>query len=606
MGLNSVMGSLLRARTLECGFLTWPPHHPRPKWTRGGQLTTAATQHTGEKPKEWGRPRNQVFHQKEEEGGPETPAGGPESAATASLAKPMGLVEGPGGLGQGGVAAALRDDSQEAEGRYEEYGYNAQLSDRISLDRAIPDYRPKKCAQMTYPADLPQISVVFIFANEALSVILRSVHSAINHTPSRLLKEVVLVDDNSDNELKFSLEQYVRRRYPGLVKIVRNSRREGLTRARLQGWKAATAPVVGFFDAHVEFSTGWAEPALARIREDRRRVVLPAIDNIRYSTFEVQQYANAAHGYNWGLWCMYIVPPQDWLDRGDESAPIRTPAMIGCSFLVDREYFGDIGLLDPGMEVYGGENIELGMRVWQCGGSMEVLPCSRVAHIERTRKPYNSDIDYYAKRNALRAAEVWMDDFKSHVYMAWNIPMTNPGVDFGDVTERLALRQRLNCRSFAWYLGTVYPEMRVYNDTLAYGEVRNSKASGYCLDQGAEDGDRAILYPCHGMSSQLVRHSSGGLLQLGPLGSTAFLPDSRCLVDDGRGRTPTLRKCEEVTRPAQRLWDFTQGGPIVSRETGRCLEVEVSKDANFGLRLVVQKCSGQKWTIRNWIRPGRH
>lgn len=40
--------------------------------------------------------------------------------------------------------------------------------------------------------------------------------------------------------------------------------------------------------------------------------------------------------------------------------------MIGCSFVVDREYFGEIGLLDPGMEVYGGENIELGMRVRGC------------------------------------------------------------------------------------------------------------------------------------------------------------------------------------------------------------------------------------------------
>lgn len=56
----------------------------------------------------------------------------------------MGLVEGPGGLGQGGAAANLGDDSREAEGKYEEYGYNAQLSDRISLDRSIPDYRPKK------------------------------------------------------------------------------------------------------------------------------------------------------------------------------------------------------------------------------------------------------------------------------------------------------------------------------------------------------------------------------------------------------------------------------------------------------------------------------
>ncbi|XP_032252203.1 polypeptide N-acetylgalactosaminyltransferase 9 [Phoca vitulina] len=523
------------------------------------------------------------------------------------LAKPIGLVEGPGGLGQGGMAATLREDSRETESKYEEYGYNAQLSDRISLDRTIPDYRPKKCQQVTHAADLPQISVVFIFVNEALSVILRSVHSVVNRTPSRLLKEVILVDDNSDSvELKASLDQYVNRRYPGLVKIVRNNRREGLIRARLQGWKVATAPVVGFFDAHVEFGTGWAEPALSRIREDRRRIVLPAIDNIKYDTFELQQYASAAHGYNWGLWCMYIIPPQDWLDRGDEAAPIRTPAMIGCSFVVDREYFGDIGLLDPGMEVYGGENIELGMRVWQCGGSMEVLPCSRVAHIERTKKPYNNDIDYYAKRNALRAAEVWMDSFKSHVYMAWNIPMTNPGVDFGDVSERLALRQRLKCRSFKWYLENVYPEMRTYNDTLTYGEVRNSKASGYCLDQGAEDDDRAILYPCHGMSSQLVRYSTDGLLQLGPLGSTAFLPDSKCLVDEGRTRAPALKKCEDVARPAQRLWDFTQSGPIVSRDTGRCLEVEMSKDANFGLRLVVQRCSGQKWTIRNWIRHGRH
>lgn len=41
--------------------------------------------------------------------------------------------------------------------------------------------------------------------------------------------------------------------------------------------------------------------------------------------------------------------------------------MIGCSFVVDRVYFGEVGLLDPGMEVYGGENIELGMRVSVAG-----------------------------------------------------------------------------------------------------------------------------------------------------------------------------------------------------------------------------------------------
>lgn len=41
--------------------------------------------------------------------------------------------------------------------------------------------------------------MVFIFVNEALSVILRSVHSVVNHTPAHLLKEIILVDDNSDS-----------------------------------------------------------------------------------------------------------------------------------------------------------------------------------------------------------------------------------------------------------------------------------------------------------------------------------------------------------------------------------------------------------------------
>ncbi|VFV36457.1 polypeptide n-acetylgalactosaminyltransferase, partial [Lynx pardinus] len=526
------------------------------------------------------------------------------------------IRDGGGGLrdGGGGLRAAPRGQAA---------GSDRQLPVSCS-EGEVPESGSPRCRQVTHTADLPQISVVFIFVNEALSVILRSVHSVVNRTPSRLLKEVILVDDNSDSaELKTSLDQYVNRRYPGLVKIVRNSRREGLIRARLQGWKAATAPVVGFFDAHVEFGTGWAEPALTRIQEDRRRIVLPAIDNIKYDTFEVQQYASAAHGYNWGLWCMYIIPPQDWLDRGDEAAPIRTPAMIGCSFVVDREYFGDIGLLDPGMEVYGGENIELGMRVWQCGGTHGPWPSVRPGLVssrqDRPGPPLREQPGQHGSREGRGAAagralrggaaplSVTGGGWGGTRPAPASLPaLQNPGVDFGDVSERLALRQRLKCRSFKWYLENVYPEMRTYNDTLTYGEVRNSKASGYCLDQGAEDDDHAILYPCHGMSSQLVRYSAEGLLQLGPLGSTAFLPDSKCLVDDGRSRVPALKTCEDVARPAQRLWDFTQSGPIVSRDTGRCLEVEMSKDANFGLRLVVQRCSGQKWTIRSWLKRGRH
>jgi polypeptide N-acetylgalactosaminyltransferase len=49
---------------------------------------------------------------------------------------------------------------------------------------------------------LPTASVVIVFVNEGWSTLMRTVHSAINHSPTELLKEVVLVDDYSNKGMK--------------------------------------------------------------------------------------------------------------------------------------------------------------------------------------------------------------------------------------------------------------------------------------------------------------------------------------------------------------------------------------------------------------------
>lgn len=56
--------------------------------------------------------------------------------------------------------------------------------------------------------------------------------------------------------------------------------------------------------------------------------------------------------------------------------PCRSPALIGC-FIVDRQYFQEIGLLDEGMEVYGGENVELGIRVSRVSHPLGVAQLSK-------------------------------------------------------------------------------------------------------------------------------------------------------------------------------------------------------------------------------------
>ncbi|XP_022263551.1 polypeptide N-acetylgalactosaminyltransferase 18 isoform X3 [Canis lupus baileyi] len=461
-----------------------------------------------------------------------------------------------------------------------------------------------RCRNLSFPESLPEVSIVFIFVNEALSVLLRSIHSAIERTPPHLLKEIILVDDNSSNEeLKEKLTEYVDKvngQKPGFIKVVRHSKQEGLIRSRVSGWRVATAPVVALFDAHVEFNVGWAEPVLTRIKENRKRIISPSFDNIKYDNFEIEEYPLAAQGFDWELWCRYLNPPKAWWKLENSTAPIRSPALIGC-FIVDRQYFQEIGLLDEGMEVYGGENVELGIRVWQCGGSVEVLPCSRIAHIERAHKPYTEDLTAHVRRNALRVAEVWMDEFKSHVYMAWNIPQEDSGIDIGDITARKALRKQLQCKTFRWYLVSVYPEMRMYSDIIAYGVLQNSLKTDLCLDQGPDTENVPIVYICHGMTPQNVYYTSSQQIHVGILSPTVDDDDNRCLVDVNS--RPRLIECSYAKAKRMKLhWQFSQGGPIQNRKSKRCLELQENSDSEFGFQLVLQRCSGQHWSITNVLR----
>ena len=60
--------------------------------------------------------------------------------------------------------------------------------------------------------------------------------------------------------------------------------------------------------------------------------------------------------------------PQDKVlkHRLDPSLPIRTPAIAGGLFAVDRAYFERIGLYDDQMDIWGGENVGEGPYQFVC------------------------------------------------------------------------------------------------------------------------------------------------------------------------------------------------------------------------------------------------
>lgn len=78
--------------------------------------------------------------------------------------------------------------------------------------------------------------------------------------------------------------------------------------------------------------------------------------------------------------------------------------VLGGLFAIDRKYFEYLGFYDSEFEIWGGENLELSFKTWMCGGSVEIVPCSHVGHINRSRKNY--DWMEGLERNNLRLAEV--------------------------------------------------------------------------------------------------------------------------------------------------------------------------------------------------------
>ncbi|XP_068944529.1 polypeptide N-acetylgalactosaminyltransferase 15 [Petaurus breviceps papuanus] len=489
-------------------------------------------------------------------------------------------------------------DADDGEGQLDTfgldtYGFNEALSQQISLRRELPEVRNPLCLQQDYGDNLPTASVIICFHDEAWSTLLRTVHSVLDTTPRPFLKEIILVDDLSQQgHLKSALSDHVAQ-LDG-VKLLRSNKRVGVIKGRMLGAARAAGDVLVFMDSHCECHKGWLEPLLSRIASDRSRVVSPVIDVIDWKNFQYYHSVDLQQGvFDWELnFHWKPLPEHERKARQSPISPIRSPVVPGGVVAIDRHYFQNTGAYDSLMSTWGSENLELSIRVWLCGGSVEILPCSRVGHVYRNQPPNASPEQEAALKNKIRIVETWLGSFKDTFYQHSPKAFSLSQSEKQDCSERLQLQKRLGCRTFHWFLSNLSPELYPSEHKPGFSGKLYNSGVGSCADcvlGGALLGSLVTLSPCSdSRQQQHLEYSSKRRISCGK-------DPTLCLDVNQEGRV-ILGNCTEETLSFQKQhWDVQQNGMIVHILSGKCIEaVESDQEKNLSLQLCDGKAS-QVW-----------
>ncbi|KAG7312556.1 hypothetical protein JYU34_000852 [Plutella xylostella] len=458
-----------------------------------------------------------------------------------------------------GYEAAVRGDEARLLGALGDAGgdhlcrtHTADMLNLVPYNRSIPDVCHPLCARAAYPPALPRASAVIAFRDPPYPALLRTLWNLLAASgwveggyrgrrarggangsraqpPSpHYLEEIILVDAaSSREELRGKLAHYVRTRLPpGLVRIIRLPHYVGRTHARAIGARAANGEILLFMEAGSEGARDWLRPLLHRVGTNRRVVAVPTQDQINAATLEYSEivlFETSIGGFDFsGDFLWLPVPGGRQPAPRSKVDPVPSPTMYGRVFAIDRSWFRALGGFEGALADAAGDALQLSLKIWMCGGSIETIPCSHVGSLEPPVEPAGAGAGG-ARGARARAAVGWMDEYAELFFMfnpelreqstavaedetslldppdetsLLDPPDVTSYLDAGgDVASSLRLRARLRCRPFSWYMQHVYPDKFLpFVDVVAWGRLATPAPRQLCATGGGLPRVRAL--PC--------------------------------------------------------------------------------------------------------------
>lgn len=470
---------------------------------------------------------------------------------------------------------------------------NTYISDIIGIKRILPDNRPAACKEITYPVNLPPVSVIIIFRDEPISSLLRTVYSVLETSPKHLVLEVILVDDGStDMTLNLAVDIHVR--HVDKLKLVRNERPLGLMMARQRGIEVAKSDFFIVLDGHIEVTPGWLEPVINRLVQRPKSLLTSHIGLIDRETFHFSIW----HYDQIFILFDQITLAEEWVhysdafrkSRNGSVAPIEYGIVPGMMIAMRKTFFLALGGFDPGMEVWGSEHMELSVKVWLCGGSVEMLPCSQIGHLYRMT-PWHKIYPgaKYIGKNILRFILVWMDgDLQKLALEVQQKGNISKPVDPGDLTERHRIKITNQCKPYEYYIEQLLRISSTFvpRNLKLKGLVFN-QAKRACLDMADEKGRlELIIYPCSGNSNQFFILTEDSNMRVDRAWVKAELHQSK----------PELKRDIQDWSKLELKWIYEENGAIRHVLTGRCLTVTTER------QVILENCEDSPFQRWQWPR----
>jgi polypeptide N-acetylgalactosaminyltransferase len=276
------------------------------------------------------------------------------------------------------------------------------------------DTRPMRCRDLAYEftrLDVPEtVSIITEFHGGVTFNDLKvTLTSLIDNTPYDLYTEIIVLDDGTkDARVQRECAVFLSNPRFNKVKVYNSESYDGSSASRFKAAAVSTGSILIFVDASAAVNHGWIQPLIAKVIDETNLVVVPHYDSLEDDDQFVRVDNEPVTVFTWTMSTVYA---QSGVSQDTEM--IKTPVMRGEVFAVRRTFLDQIGGFDEHVRQRSGMayHIELSMRVWMCGGSIEISTCSRVAVRDSHRMQRVRD-----SQDLRHFTSLWLEEFSSVVY----------------------------------------------------------------------------------------------------------------------------------------------------------------------------------------------